>query len=182
MISEYKRLNELNLKIGDTVKCMATHIGMPILEGSEHVISKIVNNSQFYGKTKTITGKYHEFLLSNVLLWKLISEESNIPKSWKDMSREEKGALLLAHLEGVEIEQFCNSKLSISEYPNWYEDEIYRIKPEPKVVTVNLNGYNINTIGWIFREDTSFANPTYKITFNIIDNEVDCESIKMIKI
>jgi hypothetical protein len=63
------------------------------------------------------------------------------PKLWKDMTREEKGALLLAEHEGKVIEAFGVS------YPDvWYEtdpcwdDECpYRIKPEPKRETVNAN-------------------------------------------
>jgi hypothetical protein len=53
------------------------------------------------------------------------------PKLWKDMTPEEKGALLLAHHEGKDIESFGGTDWYRA-YPSWADDVAYRVKPEPK--------------------------------------------------
>jgi hypothetical protein len=60
---------------------------------------------------------------------------SDTPKLWRDMTPEEKGALLLAQHEGKAIE--CLDPSNESDVwdalePSWFEDLAYRVKPEPK--------------------------------------------------
>ena len=98
------------------------------------------------------------------------------PTLWRDMTPEEKGALLLARHEGKVIENTWNSGKSwCRDDPYWSDDYAYRIKPEPKVETVKLRaGGDLKIWGtWTDLDDT------HSITFNLIDGKPDPASIKM---
>lgn len=103
------------------------------------------------------------------------------PKKWGEMTPEEKGALLLAHHEGKEI-QFLSSYRGWEEAePRWSAWLPYRVKPEPKRETVTL--LTAHYFGWVaeppqYRGDSD----THRITFDLIDGEPDCTSIRMEKI
>lgn len=89
------------------------------------------------------------------------------PKKWREMTPEEKGALLLAHHEGKVIEYYCDVwKACASNNPVWANNDAYRVKPEPVVETMSLYRCGI----------------TYKITCTVIDGEIDCASVRMEKI
>ena len=103
-------------------------------------------------------------------------------KTWGEMTDAEKGALLLAHHEGKEIECFSESlgnwiTLFILV---WYEDSIYRVKKVPIK--------NMEVMYMYFEDgldpsiDVYMSDPTHKITFDTIDGEPDCSSIKMEKV
>ena len=109
------------------------------------------------------------------------------PTLWRDMTAEEKGALLLAHHEGKDIEAFGVS------YPDmWYEtdpcwdDECpYRIKPEPKRETVNAN-LCITKAGKSLHMRPDYSDNYYgdgvsyfTLTFDLIDGKPDPASIKI---
>ena len=98
------------------------------------------------------------------------------PTLWRDMTPEEKGALLLAHHEGKVIDAWGNvSKEWMEAGPAWNPNAAYRIKPEPKVETVKLRaGGDLKIWGtWTDLDDT------HSITFNLIDGKPDPASIKM---
>jgi hypothetical protein len=112
-------------------------------------------------------------------------EEPKYPTLWCDMTPEEKGALLLAHHEGKEIELFnerglCAWMSHIHPEEFWLDEYAYRIKPEPKVEVVVLE--NDRNGGRSFYEDSGTHKNTHRITFNLIDGEPDCDSIKMEKV
>lgn len=101
------------------------------------------------------------------------------PKIWRDMTPEEKGALLLAHHEGGSIQRYCKIR------KEWVDASLhcgqryaYRVKPEPKVETVALDLCGKD--GWSACE---FAlgerQGRYTITFDTIDGKPDTSSIKM---
>jgi len=99
------------------------------------------------------------------------------PKLWRDMTDAEKGALLLAHHEGKDIEAWLyGDKWKVSP-PEWDQHNAYRTKPEPKRETVAL--YGSKGALWIFGPRISGAYDTHRITFNLIDGEPDTASIKM---
>lgn len=54
-------------------------------------------------------------------------------KFWKDMTNEEKGALLLAYHEGAVIEYYGRGsgtwKLVVDNKPAWFDNEYYRVQP-----------------------------------------------------
>lgn len=113
----------------------------------------------------------------------LISRASDKPKLWKDMTPEEKGALLLAYHEGKVIEwggyrKYEFTRNSINYKPVWDSNHAYRVKPEPKVETV--------TLFWGLENKTAClsanSNDTHTITFNLIDGIPDCNSVKMEKL
>ena len=103
------------------------------------------------------------------------------PTLWRDMTPEQKGALLLAHYEGKVIEyysySYINKWVSLS-HPVWNNIIAYRIKPEPRVETVF-----VLTNGREFVVEDFFVLPlgsaTHRITINLIDGKPDCDSIKM---
>lgn len=103
-------------------------------------------------------------------------------KTWGKMTDAEKGALLLAHHEGKEIECFSESlgnwiTLSILV---WYEDSIYRVKKVPiKNMEVVYMYFEDGCNQYI---DVYMSDPTHKITFDTIDGVPDCSSIKMEKV
>lgn len=99
------------------------------------------------------------------------------PKLWRDMTDAEKGALLLAHHEGKEIqfwdELYCEVWSDCE--PSWEEYSAYRVKPEPKVKTVVMTGYQYCD-EWCFWEK-KYPGNTHQITLTIIDGEVQREAI-----
>ena len=53
------------------------------------------------------------------------------PKLWRDMTPEEKGALLLAHHEGRVIEVWRYDDKWVGTEPHWNGFNFYRVKPAP---------------------------------------------------
>lgn len=104
------------------------------------------------------------------------------PKLWRDMTPEEKGALLLARYEGKQIE--VASPQCYVWFPaksTWFNELAYRIKPEPKRETVTLTSWGtLNQ--WLRDGDLSKVhkdNRKYKITFDTIDGKPDPSSINI---
>lgn len=106
----------------------------------------------------------------------LVSRAEPEYKTWGEMTDEEKGALLLAHHEGKTIEFFNVDKWVEVSHPYWAHLGRYRVKPEPVVEKVCLHGSN--NMFDILRD----CRDTHKITFNTIDGEPDCNSVKMSKL
>ena len=110
------------------------------------------------------------------------ASQDDTPKLWRDMAPEEKGALLLAHHEGKEIE-IMSEKWVTSNKPIFHDVYAYRIKPEVKVEVVVLYGHRGKDKrrrkgSWGFQINSSKEN-THRITFNTIDGKPDPASIKM---
>lgn len=107
--------------------------------------------------------------------YRIVSRASDAPKLWRDMTPEEKGALLLAHHEGKAIEYFSHIDHEwgrISE-PDWQYNYAYRIKPEPKVETVTTHGT------WCNKGKMPKTQYVYEITFNLIDGKPDWNTAKV---
>lgn len=118
---------------------------------------------------------YHEdggsIPLTESRLFRIVSranKENDQMKLWKDMTPEEKGALLLAHHEGKLIESLFKG-VWCTTAPSWLDDFSYRAKPEPKreVATLYVSG-----------KDTDFYLKEIG-TIDLIDGEPDLESIRM---
>lgn len=95
---------------------------------------------------------------------------------WKDMSREEKGAMLLAYQEGKDIEYWSqiSSKWKVTPpKPGWIKDCVYRVKPEPKVETVCLYSERLNGFS-----KTRFVFDNHKISFETVDGKPDWSTLK----
>ena len=95
--------------------------------------------------------------------WEIVESR---PKKWGEMTPEEKGVLLLAHHECKPIQvSSCGAKYFTLK-PSWHDDQYYRVKPEPDVMEESV--YDLSG--------------DYKITYNVVDGEVDCDSVKMEKL
>lgn len=103
------------------------------------------------------------------------------PKTWGEMTPEEKGALLLAQHEGKVIEcwQWYDGPWVAGEW-GFDDRSAYRIKPEPKRATVTLR--TAAFFGWV-AEPAHFrrVRDTHRITFDTVDGEPVCDSIRMEK-
>jgi hypothetical protein len=112
---------------------------------------------------------------------------TDTPKLWGDMTPEEKGALLLAEHEGMEIEAWGLA------YPDmwcetvvlWFDDCAYRIKREPKRETVNAK-LCVEPNGTAYHMEPHFLRGHYgnddfyfSLTFDTIDGKLDPASIKI---
>ena len=161
-------LKELNVKPGDVVE---------LIGGSEciYTIDRIAGGD-FYGDATDVPIFDDGYLGRG---WKLISRSDDTQKLWRDMTPEEKGALLLAHHEGKEIQAFNILKAGdwSRTNPLWIDDEAYRIKPEPKVEVVTMDVANYDQ-EWEFYEHKG-THATHRITFNTIDGKPDPASIKI---
>ena len=104
------------------------------------------------------------------------------PKIWRDMTSEEKGALLLAEHEGKVIEfWFFGEWFEIE--PTWIDEYAYRVRPEPKRKTVKFYGsVDLDADGDPYFSFYRRSEHTHLITFDTIDGEPDCASIEMERI
>lgn len=156
-------LQEIGARVGDIVRCVTWH-GKIYKEGNTyHVV-------EGFGKDGENIGILHQTLG----VWEIVSRK---PKEWRHMTDEEKGALLLAKHEGKEIQylRFDDKWVTSAAFP--MGDGTYRVRPEPEVEVIELYG----------NEDTSFYRgsscfDTHCITFNLVDGEIDCSSVKMRKL
>lgn len=105
--------------------------------------------------------------------------DQEMVKLWRDMSDDEKGALLLAHHKRKVIEYFSCGKWQtcLDGRPVWHRGDAYRVKPEPKVETTKLMMCCVpEAISYI---SAFMSNPTHYITFKTIDGKPDTQSVKM---
>jgi len=108
------------------------------------------------------------------------------PTTWADMTPEEKGALLLARHNGKGIQVLDFGKWN-TVIPSWSDGLAYRVKPEPKRGAVTLNGrmYISKTYpDGVFDADRNplRAGDTHRITFDTINGDPDCDTIRMGKL
>lgn len=98
------------------------------------------------------------------------------PKTWGEMTREEKGALLLAHHKEEVIDYWEDGSWHLSYCgPGWSGETAYRIKPEHKVETIVMYGRAQDGFG----DGPRLNRDTHRLTFNVIDGEIDCDSVKL---
>jgi len=98
------------------------------------------------------------------------------PIKWKDMTPEQKGALLLAHHEGKVIETYRSGWWIVDDDPSWIDYCAYRVKPETVVEVVTMYGGYKKGTGWVF-SSTHQSDATHLIKFSLINGEPNCESI-----
>lgn len=147
-------LAELNVKPGDVVE----------FQGGARPIYTI--GVSIYGKLIDVDdGKE----LCEYMPFRIVSRASDKPKLWRDMTPEEKGAILLAMHEGKKVEVYSVGKWWKKSYMTFDDGNAYRIAPEPKVETVHLMNFHELAKG-------------YAIVFTVKDGEPDCTSIKMEKL
>lgn len=162
-------LKELNAQPGDVVALVGT-------TGEHHY--KVLDNKSLFSYYSGMIWDY-ECKWDVVTGFTLVSRANPEPKLWKDMTPEEKGALLLAHHEGKGIECFCkmHKVWAYAITPHWASETAYRIKSEPKRETVEMRGGSTDS-EWCFGT-ISYDWDSHKITFDIVDGKPDCSTIKM---
>jgi len=166
MTQEYKTLSELDVQPGDVVECMTSY-----------------RDTWTVGKQYTMTDcglecNFTQPQQSSISTFRIISRAADTPKIWRDMTPEEKGALLLAHHEGKVIE-FWNGvswRIVYCGIPSWFEDDAYRIRPKPNRETVTVHWGK--EWGFTLGHGPS-SRDTHRITFDLIDGKPDCDSVKM---
>ena len=107
-------------------------------------------------------------------LKELADDRATKPTLWRDMTPEEKGALLLAHHEGKVIEGLYSTGWEEAESPVWWEDKAYRIRPEPVRETVTLH-YGLAEDATRYQSQWD----THRITFDLVEGKPDLTSIRM---
>lgn len=163
-------LQELNVKPGDVVECVDLCSGFIFTTGMRYTVNQ---DNEIVSNIGSCCG-------TTISKFRIISRASDdTPKKWRDMSDEEKGALLLAHHRGEYIENSIDGDIWGPCSPCWADSIFYRIKPEPVRETVELYGRG-GCNGWAF--DYCAAIGTHRITFDIINGEPDTDTIKMERI
>ena len=120
--------------------------------------------------------------------FRIISRAYVGPKMWGEMTSEEKGALLLAAHEGKKIEFFVPGACGVKwlpARPKWTATLAYRVRPERKRETVTLTGADFGkgkSVSWSFRQKGHIGPETHRVTFDLVDGEPDCDSVKMEKL
>jgi hypothetical protein len=140
-------LKELNVKPGDVVECLMW-FGDMFVAGKEYAVSF---DGRLRGECKDgwVDQDYHGGT------WIIVSRAAAAPKLWRDMTPEEKGALLLAAHEGRVVEcwyQIAQKWVSDHKGVGAFGGSAYRIRPEPKRETVALcwkKGLAMQQIGTI---------------------------------
>jgi hypothetical protein len=178
---------EYRFKVGDRV--MGTKDALSHRVGTLGRVTRLQGKSSVFVLWDGDVGQYH-FAHKNEIV--RIEEEpmynvTQEPKLWRDMTPEEKGALLLAEHEGKAIEEFGTA------YPDaWYETDpywdngcAYRIKPEPKRKTVTAK-LCIDAHGTSLHMRPDYRDNYYgddnfyfTLTFDTIDGKPDLSSIKI---
>ncbi len=165
-------------KIGDKVRIVADHVWGEEL-GNVGVVSNLVGVHTYVVTREGDVENYFDGFNYSAQDLELIEEENEM-KLWQDMTPEQKGALLLAYHEGKAIEYQHDGRWYCSTNPSWCSDCAYRVKPEPVVeVVVSHLGYAGKR--WLFSEGRCPCD-THKVTFNVVDGEIDVTSIKMEKL
>lgn len=173
MNNKYKTLRELNVQPGDVVENSNSGLFDIVFVTNEtkHPRAKLVNPGQLVALS--VDGCNHQEVNTSCCSnWRIVSRapREETPKLWRDMTPEEKGALLLAHHEGKEIES--NDRIGGEwikvERPSWFDHLYYRVRQEPKRETMTLY-YKIPNSGIIKKIGT----------IDLIDGKPDKDSIKM---
>lgn len=176
-------LKELGVCAGDVVKNVSSKKLFDIVlvnEDTDHERIKFCDFGKLYALSRD--GENHQSVEESFMpLWCVISLATpSSPKLWKDLTPEEKGALLLAAHEGKIIEFYFRGRgwaKCVDNRPLWSGNDAYRIKPEPKIETVSMAVHHHPAIGW--QANPKCATSTHNITFNTIDGKPDCSSVKM---
>ena len=169
---EVGTLKELNVKPGDVVRAVAWHNGSLMGEwydGIDWVIYDRHPKGYYEGICAVFKEKGGGYTKDNEgVKFRIVSRATETPKLWRDMTPEEKGALLLAHHEGKAIEMlFCSGEW-VTVTPQWATNAAYRIRPEPKRETHAVRLVN---------DKTGEVLSCGMIT--LIDGKPDLASIKM---
>ena len=157
-MKEVGTLKELGVGVGDVVKHS---------DGTRYEIR--LNDCGNPANWDIKCGFFGVEVSESVQQYSIVSRASDKPKLWRDMTPEEKGALLLAAHDGFPVQSDYGCGWEACAEPLWFDSSAYRIRPEPKVETVTL---------WI---DKSGRGGSYRSvgTVNFIDGKIDIDSVNL---
>lgn len=190
-MKEVGTLKELGVKPGDVMECVShtKHAGLLWTCYERHPDGHYDKPCIVY-KTHWQEGYLKAVGTGDHWKFRIISRASDTPKTWGEMTDAEKGALLLARYKGEVIEAYWDKEWVKASGPHYFKFTniyAYRIKPEPKRETVTLHGrkYVSKTHPeglWDLDRNERRDGDTHRITFDLIDGEPDCSSVKMERI
>jgi len=177
-----KTFAELGYNVGDTVRCVNS-CGLYDI-GEEHVLELGFEGSPSIKKNGNGISA----------TWELVSRAGSTDAgygylSWRDMTPEAQGALLLAEYNGHILEQRRKyygtwetwETWETKHYPPFISLTKYRVKPAKPVVVTHEKFGNMDS----FYKDfftPMLPSDTHKITYNTIDGVIDCASVRMVEI
>jgi hypothetical protein len=160
MTKETGTLADLNVKPGDVFELINLMFEPCTLQSDGRIL--IGDGPEYYGR-------YPE---KGHLMACIVSRAT--PKTWGDMTDEEKGALLLAHHQGkvIEFVNDCDVRDWKKAVPRWADFCSYRVRPEPKRETVTLWGrFDGFDQGWgFFTRLAPYS--THRITLPLLDGNI----------
>lgn len=177
-------LKELKVQPGDVVKCVSwkgiyytTGLNYPVVEGYGKCGVSIGtdNSGGLWSIVYRAPNKIPCASVSPKHAW-----DQDKPQPWGEMTDAEKGALLLAYHEGKIIEQYATPRGGLPggwfarADPAFLRNAAYRVRPKPKREPVHLNPYTMH-----LSNGHTLSPNEYRITFDLIYGEPDCDSIKM---
>lgn len=168
-MKEVGTLKELGVQVGDVLQWV----------GGERFPCTISAVTSTYVYMNTPGGKVEYSFEWCDHPWEVISRASETPKLWRDMTPEEKGALLLAAHEGKVIENSLDGVNWIAAKACWADDYAYRIKPEPKVEIVTNTEMYITARGSIVSNAKLDGAKPVKLTYTKFDGVIDLDSYKL---
>jgi hypothetical protein len=175
-------LKELNVQPGDVVKSVDG------AEGVKDYFAKFIGLEWEVRSNDVWCAEIEDsFIIDCEHIFTVVSRATpaDTPKTWGEMTDAEKGALLLAELDGECLEQkgrvIVNGESLFRWAPKqegcWLDSFAYRIKPEPLVETVTA--YADPNLGGGFEVNSHCEHWPYRITFTTTNGKPDLDSIKM---
>lgn len=170
MTKETGTLAELNVKPGDVVVLVDAYGA----QSRQMKVNRIppMDDTSFPDHWDVGDGYY-----TDQYQFRIVSRASqpDTPKLWRDMTPEEKGALLLAHHKGKVIEFLLDhedgsQRWHVASFRSTQPNVAYRIRPEPKRETVTL---------YAGERESAFPFLSRIGTIALIDGKPDPTSIRM---
>lgn len=165
---------QLNLQVGDVVKIVDSRSPSA---GNTYTINKHLKLRNNDGSGHYF-GYVNDSICEDTLFEVLSRATATQHKMWRDMSAEEKGALLLAHHEGKTIEFWDEDAWIAAEQPLFTQYDKYRVKPEPRVEIVCMYYNTGDSIMTTYKGKKD----SFKVSFKVVDGEPDCSSVVLEKI
>ena len=168
-MTEIGTLEELNVKRGDVVN-------RDVSNGEEWII-KFTELDEFLGVKPHYKENHKGIKLGKSYKdWTIVSRASDNPRSWKELTDQEQGALLLAHHRGEVIEYlsaidgWCPT---IANRPSWQLHTRYRVKPKDIIDTITFFGRELEYCdGLVLRSDCRYNKDTISATLPTKNGEL----------
>jgi hypothetical protein len=147
---DFGTLKELNVKPGDVVCVASTWHGAYIQNGATWTVHR-VDGDDYFGMKPTYPSGHTGTPLCSGTGFRIISRADAKPKTWGEMTDDEKGALLLAWHYMKVIELFQDGQWLQTNFPGWLNGYAYRIRPEPVRTRVDLtsDGVRVGSVDMV---------------------------------